>query len=279
VHQPATSDTRPTRRRSRPRALRITDRDREVLAFVADHRIVLAAHVEALLGVSPAAADTRLRALSQAGLLTKKTVFHQQPPCYRATRQGLAAIGSELRAPSIDLRCYVHDVGMAWVWLIARAGGFGELRGFVSERQMRSQDARPDRDGAPFAMRLGGLGPGGRERLHYPDLVLHTGEGRRVAVELELSDKGRSRRERILAGYAVDNRIDAVLYLTDRPGLARALGESARRLGMASLVHVERVSWGESMKEIASGAAAGRASPAHTRPGRASPARTPAAGR
>ena len=244
--------------------MRITDRDREVLAFAADHRIVLAAHVASLLGTSAGASDARLRALSAAGLLTRKAVFHQQPPCYRATRQGLATIGSGLRAPSIDVRCYAHDVGMAWVWLIARAGGFGELRGYVSERQMRSRDARPDREGDPFAMRLGGVGAGGRARLHYPDLLLRTAEGRRVAVELELTDKGRSRREGILAGYAADNRIDAVLYLTDRPRLARALGESARRLGITALIRVELVSWGDSMKEIAGGEAAGRARPGRT---------------
>jgi hypothetical protein len=277
----------PRPRRRRPRAVQITERDREVLAFVADHRIVLAAHVASLLEVSVGAADARLRALSATGLLIRRPVFHQQPPCYRATCQGLAAVGSELRAPSIDVRGYAHDVGMAWVWLIARAGGFGELRGFVSERQMRSRDARPDREDEPLAMRLGGLGSGGRERLHYPDLLLDTAEGRRVGVELELTDKGRSRRERILAGYAADSRIDAVLYLTDRRGLAKGLNESIRRLGITGLARVELVSWGESMKQIAAGAAADRAQPQRRSAARArgrpvtppAHARSPEAGR
>ncbi len=238
--------------------MRITDRDREVLAFVADHRLVLAVHVQALLGVSAGAAYARLHTLSCAGLLTQETVFHQQPACYQATRKGLAAIGSELPAPRIDLRCYSHDVGLAWLWLTARAGALGELREVLSERHMRSWDAKPDRETEPFAMRLGGFGPGGRERLHYPDLLLHTADRHRVAVELELAGKGRGRRERILAGYAADARIDAVLYLTDRPGVARALRDSARRLGISSLVHVQRVSWGASMKGIGSGPAAGR---------------------
>jgi hypothetical protein len=85
------------------------------------------------------------------------------------------------------------------------------------------------------------VGPGGRPRLHYPDLLLVTPEGHRIAVELELSSKGRARRDRILAGYGADARIEVVLYLVEQTALARAIQSSARRLGISSLVHVERV--------------------------------------
>ena len=92
-------------------------------------------------------------------------------------------------------------------------------------------------------MRLGGAGPAGRERLHYPDLLLVTSQQRRIGVELELTTKDRGRRERILAGYGADSRVDAVLYLVDRPGVARAIEASAARLGIGSMVHVQRVQW------------------------------------
>ncbi len=246
--------------------MRITERDREVLAFVADHRLVLAAHVGALLGVSEGAAHARLYRLARADLLSQRTEFHQQPACYQITRKGLAAIGSELRKPrGIDLRCYAHDVGIAWVWLRAQAGAFGELREALSERQMRSRDARPDREAEPLAVRLGGFGAGGRERLHYPDLLLHMADGHRVGVELELSGKGRARRERILSGYAADARIDAVLYLVRRPAVARQLRASASRLGISSLVHMQSVSWGASLKALDHGAATPRVRAAQSR--------------
>jgi hypothetical protein len=87
----------------------------------------------------------------------------------------------------------------------------------------------------------GGLGPGGRERLHYPDLLLVTPEYRRIAIELELTSKGRTRREQILAGYAADCRIDAVVYLAEHPAVRRQVSESAARLGISHLVHVQRV--------------------------------------
>jgi hypothetical protein len=240
--------------------VRLTDRDRDVLAFVADHRLVLAEQVQALLGVSARTATARLGALASAGLLSKERVFFQQPACYQITRQGLGAIGSELRAPrGIDLSCYAHDVGLGWVWLAARAGAFGRLRGVLSERQLRSRDARPERASEPLAVRLGGFGPAGRARLHYPDLLLHTASGHRVAVELELSGKGRVRREKILTGYAADARIDAVLYLVRRPGVARELRASAAKVGISSLVHVQSVQWGESMRALDRSATAQRA--------------------
>lgn len=237
--------------------VRLTNRDRELLGFVAEHRLVLASHVQALLGVSASAAATRLRALSRAGFLEHRRLFHGQPACYRIRPRGLAAIGSEIGAPRIDLHFYEHDLGVVWLWLAARHGRFGPVREIVGERRLRSQDAS-ERRATPCGVRLGGVGPGGRERLHYPDLLLVTPAGQRIAVELELSAKGRSRREGILAGYGADRRIDAVLYLVKDRRTGQPIRDSARRLGIGELVHVQQVRWAGPPPGLAAGGAAGR---------------------
>jgi hypothetical protein len=122
----------------------ITERDRALLSFLGQHRIVLTSHIQVLLGVSDEAAGARLRSLRAAGLLTGERFFHRQSPCWSITRKGLAAIESDLPTPRIDLRSYRHDVGLAWVWLAAERGAFGQFRDVVSERTMRSSDgARP----------------------------------------------------------------------------------------------------------------------------------------
>jgi hypothetical protein len=222
--------------------LRLTGRDLETLSFVAEHRLVLADHVAALLGISAAGAARRLRSLTRAGFLTAQRPFDRGHACLQITRDGLGAVGADLRAPRrLDLRSYEHEVGAAWLWLAARGGSFGPLEEVIAERRLRSLDARPDRAARPYGITLGGVGPGGRERLHYPDLLLVDSGGRRVAVELELSSKGRTRRERILAGYAADARIDAVLYLVRDRRIGRSIQDSARRLGIGQLVHVQRV--------------------------------------
>jgi hypothetical protein len=240
------------------RRVRLTARDRELLGFMAEHRLVLAAHIQALLDVSGSAAAARLRALGVAGYVNSERIFHAQPAAHRVTRQGLRAIGSEIPAPRIDLRCYQHDVGLAWLWLAAHGGRFGPMREVIGERAMRSRDGEPNRQGQPLGVRLGGLGPHGRERLHYPDLVLVTPQGHRIGVELELSAKGQARREKILAGYGSDPRYDAVLYLVKDRAVAESIQASARRLGISSRVQVQ---WALSPGRAA-GPPAGRAASA-----------------
>jgi hypothetical protein len=210
-----------------------------LLAFIGEHRFVVAAQAGALLGTSEEVARTRLRELTDASYLIEEPVLAGQPAAYRITRLGLDVIGSRLRALRISPANYSHDVGAAWLWLAARNGAFGPVREVVAERVMRSRDARGSE--APFGVRLGGTGRDGRERLHYPDLLLVARDGRRVAIELEITGKSPSARERILAGYAADPRISRVVYLAYTPQVAHALCASVTRLGISSLVSIHVV--------------------------------------
>jgi len=149
---------------------------------------VLDCHVQSLLG-SRNLADARLRALERVRLIRQGPRFHGQPRCYQITRAGLDLAGSSLPQPRTDLREYKHDVGVAWLWLGARRGAFGPIREVVSERALRSGDMTADGRKRPLGVRLGGVGPKGRESLHYPDLLLVDPGGRRTAVELELTPK------------------------------------------------------------------------------------------
>lgn len=235
--------------------------DLRLLAFAAEHRLVLGAHVQALLGVSARAATRRLEALARAGYLrTDKQLADVR--WYQIDRRGLAALGSPLGRPrNVDLATYEHDVGLGWLALAAERGAFGATRNVVSERTMRSADRRGERFAEPYGVRVPGAGPRGGDRRHYPDLLLETGTGHRVAVELELSSKGRARREEILGAYAIDARFDAVLYLVDRPTVGRAIELSAAALGIGDMVHVQRVAFGPGAGGISPGRCAERAQP------------------
>lgn len=261
-----------------PTALRLTARDREMLGFLAEHRFALAAQLGRVVGTSARAAGRRLGALRAAGLVRGTRPLRHDATAWAVTRRGLAACGSSLGVPrTVDLGLYRHDVGVAWLAAGARRGIFGELSTVVSERTMRSEDRRADRrgDATPHGIRVG---HGSSARLHYPDLAVVTANGHRIAFELELSTKSPRRRERILAAYADDSRIDAVVYLVGTPAAAQAIARSAARVGATDTVRVQRFRWagGTAPGEAAHGAAA-RGALAIARPTR--PARNAAAGR
>jgi DNA-binding MarR family transcriptional regulator len=232
-------------RRAPPRnRIQLTEPDLELLRFLAEHRLALVDHAGVLLDRSPKTASARLARLSAAGYVRSERMFVGRPTMHLITPAGLRVVGSTIEAPRIDARTYQHDVGVAWLWLAARAGTFGPLQGIIGERRMRSHDGARESGPAspePLGIRLGGVGPRGQERLHYPDLLLRTADGRRVALELELSSKGRTRLETILVGYGSDPRIDGVVYLVDKASVARSVTEAARRLGVSSRVHIQRV--------------------------------------
>ena len=250
----------------RPTTTRLGARDEALLAFAAQHRLVLAAQAGVLLGVLAPTAAARLRALAQAGYIRHERPL-AGPGCYLIERRGLAAIGSDLPRPrDVDVATYHHDVGLGWLWLAAQRGAFGSVEAIVSERQMRSHDGRlPPSDsrshdgsalrlGDRLGVRLPGPGPRGGERRHYPDLLLDLRSGHRVAVELELTLKPRRRLREILGGYAIDTRVDAVLYLVQRASIGRAVEREAAALGIGAMVHVQRVAFAPG--------SAGRAAPA-----------------
>jgi hypothetical protein len=237
-----------------------------LLGFAAEHRFVLNAHVRTLLSVSTASASARLRALTRGGCLRYEHKL-AGPGTYQITAPGLRAIGSSRARPGeVDLATYDHEVGMGWVWLAASRGAFGPLRGMVSERCMRSEDRLRADPSERFGVRLGGVGRYGGERRHYPDLLLETAAGQRVAVELELTPKGRRRRHEILGGYALDGRVDAVIYLVEGERTGLAIEDAARHAGIPDRVHVHRAHFGPGSGAIGAGRGAERAAAGHADP-------------
>jgi len=226
------------------RAVTLTKEDLGLLGFLAEHRVCLASQVQRLLGWPADRVQERLNALAGERLLVCEPIFQGYPAACWITRRGLGAIESRLSPPRVDLKGYRHDVGVAWLWLAARDGVFGRLAELRSERTMRSEDRRADRQGRPSGVGIGAVGAGGGERLHYPDLLLELEGGHRVAIELELTGKGAARLERIMLGYATDARIDAVVYLVPAGPLGERIKSAARRAGISDLVHVQRLARG-----------------------------------
>lgn len=225
------------------------DQDVELLRFAAAQRLFSGSHAAALLGETPGRAQTRIRRLEEAGLLITHRVFQGEPPVHLVTRRGLSLLDLRLGAPRLDLASYAHDLGVAWLWLAAQAGRLGAVAKLTSERTLRSAHAQAvlhgdgGAPGPPLAVRLGGVGPTGHPRLHFPDILLTRPDGRRLALELERSAKGQARLRSIMRGYVLEPGIEGVLYLVDRPVVARAVRGAARAAGAGELVRVQPFRW------------------------------------
>jgi hypothetical protein len=229
----------------------LDDVDREMLGFAAQHRFVVTEQLAAVARIDREGADERVEWLRDAGLLSSQFHLHEQPAAHQITRLGLRTVASDLPAtPAVNLSLYRHDLGLGWLMVLAQRGRFGRVSDVIGEREMRSRDGRihPD-DDVVGTRRLGivlpGEGPGGGPRVHYPDLLLVTPGGRRVAIELELSTKSPIRRERILQAYLLAPRVDAVLYLVPTRAAGRAIARSAARVGASDLVHVQNIRFPE----------------------------------
>ncbi len=225
------------------RELTITQADRALLGSLAEHRILIVPQVAALMGVSEDAARRRLSRLQAAKLAHYRRIFEGQPGACWISSRGLGAIESRLPPPRVDLRGYRHDVGVGWLWLAARAGAFGEITDLAADRRMRAQDSAAVGGGGAVrhGVGLGLFGPHGNPMHHYPDLLLTQRSGHRVAVELELTAKSRRRMARIMAAYASDTNVDAVLYVVPTRAIAQLVSDAAYRAGIADMVHVQRL--------------------------------------
>lgn len=218
----------------------ITDRDRQLLALLAEHRVMVVPQLAMGLRVAPSTAAKRVKKLSDRGLLTAATRFEGQPKPVLITRAGLAEIESDLKPPTENRGEYRHDIGVGWLHLAAEQGVFGEIAELRLDREMQQRDSRSGLEDLRVGIELDNYGARGPDH-HYPDLLLTTTGGKRVAIELELSAKSPKRLEDIIYGYAHDLRIDAVLYLVESEKIGRAVARAARDAGIGPQVHVQRL--------------------------------------
>lgn len=172
-----------------------------------------------------ASARARLRVAERAGLLARKRLLVGAPALYTLTRAGLRASG--LRGFELSR---VTAVSAAHAIACAQAAAMLE-RAYPDHRVMGERELRHEEreSGARLASACLGVGPGGAQLLHRPDLVLWpagSGEQLPVAVEVELTIKSPQRLLEICRAWARCRCVGGTLYLAAgdvQRGLARAI--------------------------------------------------------
>lgn len=193
---------------------RITERDLALVRWIGRFRFAEARQVATRFCMDERNAYRRLRGLVAAGLLEHRRIFYAEPGAYFATKAGLSAADVVLPPPRIDIRTYEHDRRAAEL-AVSLEREFGE-RAIVTERELRSVDgSRPEQP--RYAIRRGAERT--RRGLHFPDLAVESTGARPLAVEVELTGKGRARLASIVRGYVAARHLSGVRYYASRKAI------------------------------------------------------------
>ena len=174
--------------------MELTERDRDALEVVCKFRFCLGRHIKALAGFSgQRSADRRLKALIEAGFLTRKKYIYGLPYLYTLTHKGRVLLGANKREGKIRVEQITHDIYVLDAVIYFMGKYQFTLRDIESAKELHIKD---------------GFGA----RKHQPDFVLR-GQGKTCAVEVELHPKTKSR----LVKNIRDNYLnyDSQLWLTN----------------------------------------------------------------
>ncbi|HUN77710.1 MAG TPA: hypothetical protein VMU32_02200 [Solirubrobacteraceae bacterium] len=210
----------------------LTERDVRILAWIGGLGAAGAEHVVGRFAVDSATVYRRLRALVEEGLLEQRQLFYRRPGLYCATRPGLRVCRLDgLGVFRVGPTNFEHSWEVATV-AAALANGLPGWQ-VLGEREMSWQERQRGE-------LLGSVRVSSMEdalALHRPDLVLISPGGRVVAVEVELSVKGRARLLKICRGWGRARHLDAVYYLASRPAAA-AVARAVREMHVEEYVEV-----------------------------------------
>lgn len=184
---------------------RISERDLEVLEFIARFGVVPRTAVATWAGTARTVTSARERRLREAGLVKIMPGIGDSGLLVACTRAGLRACGrDDLRPPRLTISAVRHES------VVARLAARLELDGdrLLSEREILA------RERAEGQRLLSAPLPGGR--YHRADLVRMDESGTVAeAIEVELTPKGATRLDELLRAWrraVVERRVAQVVY-------------------------------------------------------------------
>ena len=180
--------------------VQLTDRDVEILRWLARFRGATAAQIGRRFSMGYSRASRRLNQLGGGGLVTLERVLHRRPGLYLVTGEGLAIASVDLPVAEARLGSYEHDLAVVDVAIAVELAGDRA----VTQRQMQTLEVTGGGD-LLYAVELA------TQERHFPDLVLERTDGP-WAIEVEVTDVRSERLEAVLRAYAGAEHLAGVLY-------------------------------------------------------------------
>jgi hypothetical protein len=212
---------------------RISQRDLEVLEFIARFGVVPRSAVAAWAGTRRTVTIARESRLREAGLIRALRGVGESGPLVACTVAGLRASGRpELRAASFSSAAVGHDAVVAR--LAARMERCGER--LLSEREILARERAEGKRVLSAALSSG--------RFHRADLVRIDELGEpREAIEVELSTKGAARLDELMRAWrraVIERRLTRVVYRC-APRTTRFVEQAVERTRTAAVIEVEEL--------------------------------------
>lgn len=186
-------------------SLRLTDRDIEILRWLAGFGGATATQIARRFRSGYSYTSRRLTQLLSAGLLSRERFLYRRGGLYAVTANGLAVLGSDLPVDEPRLAAFEHELAVVDLAIAAELAGARVL----TRRQMQTLEtplAGAVDDGVLlYAVQLAD------EVRHFPDLLLERADGR-WAVEVELNDVRGDALEAVLRAYAGAAHLAGVIY-------------------------------------------------------------------
>jgi len=171
----------------------ITERDLELMRWINEFGFVTINHICRWLQVGKPAAYARVRKLIQRGLLLHQRIFQNQPGIYRVSHMGVKVCHSPIGALNhVSIATLRHNLKVVEISLCLVNRWKGK---FVTERQQKQEAG---------LWRKGGRGHQNDGTLILPD--------KRIAIEVELSMKGKVRLEKIFEHHYKNTAVDETWY-------------------------------------------------------------------
>ncbi len=192
--------------------MQITSRDISMFMFIDNYGYVSAQQVATMFNVSLKSAYKRLSSLVKYGYLQHERIFHQKPGVYLLAGKALSLIPYPASIARINLSTYKHNLLLVDL-LLALSNEY-------------NCTYKTDR----IICRESGFSLKSVSRPHVPDAVLLDIDEKNIAVELELTEKGAARLERILKFYVRCTDYGEVWYFVEGPALLRKIQNKAAKM-------------------------------------------------
>jgi len=200
--------------------IKITDRDIAIMSMIHKFRFCLGKHIKVLAGFSGLrACDRRLKALLEAGYITRKKYLYGVPYLYTLTYKGKIFIGENKRLETIRIERIAHDIAMIDVAIFYIKKYGLTLNEIISEREMNSK---------------AGFGT----RKHAPDLVVNV-QGGTYAIEIELNPKEKPRMQKNINNNFINYNYQ--IWYTNNNKVKSLVEEFQKQYPNISIVSLEGV--------------------------------------